>query len=755
MAPDLSQNISFMVADLTKEDADATTREDFDDDFALIDQMMGDFGSELPVVNIKPKLLLEIEMPMTPRAPPPRHMASILQPQGFCTDPSLKFDSDLAMKMTSSPTNLHSVFGEEFDYAYDPWLQEQLEIFDTALRIPEPHVGPVMSRPNLSAFPSGPLDLVRSGSKSSGKYAVDFLPARHLDIAVRWAPVVGKIDPVDVEESLPGSDIVMDFIHEDIFTTPNEPFVNLAERPVSPDHPSSMLSPKPFTGEHDKDQAWTQNCTSWPVDVELKSVTLDGDVRSDEIPPSQYPSSESGNADQKGDVENSDGVANEYPTPRVNDIALYDSTTGLLSPFTNAACSASQADDGRHQFELAGFIESDIASTMPSMATMTMGHRTCLSAEISTSSSARTTDFVNRGVVDNSVNRPSPGATTRQLNSPKIATEDLFSDDSLHQILETRKRQLTEDEGSVSQYENELGGIQDFMRLRMNQGPGPKVRRLTETGCQGPRQHSQENMADASKAASIAPSADPTQFPQQEHYYTISTTLLDRPALWRPLKRQNAKLSLIERDLDPMHEVDLICSVSSGIMFFSVEHIQDCSLSRDLQIPSQLRMINCVRKYQNLSIVITLLEQLTEDQYISLAKFQGWLSSACSNTNIRLVVPTTDEEQARYLCFFAAHYTKTDGAIQGPLPIIETRHELFLRSCPFLNALQAQSILARFSLSRFLMLEIKDMSTLLHKVGVVDQSQITTVYEFFKGDWHGMQRDNMHEYDFVDGNMIA
>lgn len=722
MNPVLRESLFQNIPDLTKEDTDTLIRENFDDSSPLIKEITNLPDADPPIVTLEPKTVLEIDMPLTPRI----MSYSEVRTNNFnkLMHASKDFDTFAQTETTSSPTNLYSIFGIDDSECQDLVLQEQLELFNTALRIPEPRLGSYVRRPDLTNFPSNCSDLVHSRLRPESNSMVSILPAKHLDIDVRWAPFSGKVDPIIELETLVGEEIVEDFVNVESTKNMDDPFAALAEIDAAAVDltTSGTLYPRILEQNNCPNDSAIQSDSREPFsENEITSMTLGRDARS-VVQISSPPFSSPGEAQLVyGEAYGLSGLHEQEGS-------IYDDAT---------------VQNVRLPYEL----------EIDQLGHDHVGARQPLHASIAECKNGEFQDEI-----EASPQIASQGQALEVEPFYHIISDTSSSDDSLAQVLRDRKRNFRDETVWTERKRTHIGSnLTDFMRLRSNQGPETVLRQEPDPVKTQLRPDQSVILDQPQPVMVIAPDCEPFQRPTQTHLYVISTTLLQRPILWRQLKSQNPCLSLIERDLDTTQEVELICSPSSGILFLTIDDVRQVSLDSVLYCLSQLRVKNCIRKYEALTAIITYTSTLTGDDVVALGTFQGWLSSISGATKINVVALASEEEQGKYLTYCAARYTHEEGAIHRPLPVSETYHELFLRSCPMLNAIQAQLILTKYTLAQFLQLDYEEMCSLLQDLGVKQSTRSVAVYTFFKGDWHAMMAEGSvgaQEYDFVDGNLI-
>lgn len=746
-----SDNLLSSIPDLIQEDVDAIVSEQIVDDTVLINEYVQGTESEETVASVKAKVHLEIELPLTPKMTPSTFEEVTSRWNNIDQDPVLHPDYEPLLAMTSSPVDLRSVFGSDtFETEYYPGQHEQLELFDTTMRIPEPRVTSITSKPDLGWFPSTVLDLVCHGSDSTYKHIVETVPSRHLNINVRWAPFIGNIQPVDTNENLLGSEMVSDFVNVDDPAAEEVSFIILAERSPSPQAPTSTLCPiVQCSGTYDEEEssAFKPPRQAIFAITELSSVTLEAD-EAIQATTSTRGTSESIEERPAESVHFSQW--SELPEQAIGGATVDELTTDSCSSPVNF-------DYRQHQDTWTPKVTSADGNTFWDEDVFVSPHYRIYDVsggpELMPVVEDHATAYAESPMPEALQNLPDECSKPYKVSSDHA----ISSDDSLEQLLQSRKRQYVQDEDPVTiETMNCFGGLQDYLRLRSKQPPRAKLQRRGNPIATVSIIDSEQVPPENIDAITIAPNLHVLQYPNQEYFYTISTTLLNRPALWRALKRDNPSLSLIERDLDIIYEVDLVCSTLSGILFFCIEHIEHCSLDADNYLSSQIRMSHCVKKYQSLSVVITTKVTVTDNQAQSLARFQGWLAAISGKTKIILILSSTEEEQAQYLGYLAAHYTETDGAVHGHVLVDDSLHERFLRSCPYINATAAQALLSRYTLIQYLKLTCDELRLALQEIGIYEESQSTAIYETFRGSWHVLKLNSgIHEYNPLDEEVIT
>lgn len=157
--------------------------------------------------------------------------------------------------------------------------------------------------------------------------------------------------------------------------------------------------------------------------------------------------------------------------------------------------------------------------------------------------------------------------------------------------------------------------------------------------------------------------------------WIISSTLLQRTTLVRALRSHLPSVSLIERELDPSTEVDLVTSPSSGIVVSTMDRLST--------LPARLAQLR--HRYARIDVILRLESGMTAEVSTGLARLAPMLMGDASS-RMAVTLVASDEEEVAYLVSIALRALPLVGspleAIQ-PCDEAEEHHvEVFLRRVP-------------------------------------------------------------------------
>lgn len=719
MAGDLNSISQFIAPEYLKEEILELVSESMEESSSFLMEVLGEAEQPSQVEEITHRIPLEFEMPLSPRYPAVcESLIAVERPKRELEDIFEKPKHEL--DVSSSTANLFEAFGlSEHDQVYNPTREEQLTLFDTALRITEPPVKAITLQQGLRKLPVSMSSLRRPKNDTGVMYVAEIIPAKHLDIHVRWTPFINSAHRYSIEEYLEGGDLVNDFVDiED--ESELEQFEGLIDQELLQE-PTTPLYRQSSPG------SWAD--TSFKA-VEVK-LTPDGAA----IPLNQ------GSGKRL--------TLMDYETPRPSYDHKFRDHDRLQGVMKQDAKVLNLLED-----------ETVSHSLHPDSVYVSENEQQC--HKLSSSCGIKFqmlqgSDLPNLSTnISWAMSDSAPDQSKLDLlprdHSNARSTEEVaeLSDDSLTRLLRRRKRARQSEASPEVEVEVEVeeqgghcrGNIDDYIRLNNNQSP-PKIK--TQKAVKRPKKQPLPIQRPESTQArqEIVPTLDKSD--EAGRIWMISSTLLQQSTLIRQLRERNPGVTFIERDLDSMKEADLILSSTSGIALLHIEHLLRSDTHREggeVLMPAQLRMLNLSSRYSSLCLVILFNGSLTFDQRKALVEFQGWLSSKLTVT---VILSGSHSEQLSYLDYFATKYAPnlvTCGTATGEEDV-ENPHEAFLRACPLLNAMSAYLILQHCSLLDFLAFNINERRELLSSIGVVLDSQALGIHAYFCASWHETEKLNL------------